>query len=354
MRIMTRTGSEEAFQELDDASRRVPASQGDLSAFLRSEIFHRLDMAQWVDILLQGIPRGRAVTFGALATALGAPRGARAIGELISSGSLKGPFHRIVFADRTVPPPSAEVLGGEMGLVSTGGRLKVPEGTLAGPLAVEAPPFVSLARVQTSMARFVKEEEMGEVRTVAGLDISTSSDVSVAAMSCMDLSGRDIGRIGLKGARPMPYVGGFLFYCEAPLLMDLMDRAFHKGLLDREALIVLDGNGTIHPRRMGIACQIGAAMDLRTCGAAKKLLTGRIGDWKADQNAGRYAPVMDEDEVIGYALMNGRRSKVYVSRGHRTNNEDVRTIVSRLRVHNVPEPTRRAHMLSNELRRSET
>jgi deoxyribonuclease V len=134
-----------------------------------------------------------------------------------------------------------------------------------------------------------------------------------------------------------------------------MKEAQEKGIIDGGTLFVLDGNGTLHPRRMGLACQIGVSSGSMTCGVAKKLLTGKAGEPRETSDGLYLANIHDDDGIIGASLSGKDRSKpVYLSRGHKIDQLSVVRIISPLRWTRIPEPTKRAHALCNKARVSET
>jgi deoxyribonuclease V len=144
-------------------------------------------------------------------------------------------------------------------------------------------------------------------------------------------------------------VPGHLFYREAPLLLPLLRKAREVGLMDGDPLVLVHGNGRLHPRRMGIACQIGTIGLVPTCGVAKRLLLGRVGEWTG--GAVQEAPVVDEGEVLGTAVRRGGWKPFYVSEGR---GPDLRECVRRVRgcmISSKPEPMVQSHRASNVARR---
>ena len=144
-----------------------------------------------------------------------------------------------------------------------------------------------------------------------------------------------------------PYVPGLLSFREAPGILEALSR------LDvRPDVLVLDGHGLAHPRRFGIACHVGLAAGLPSLGCAKSILTGthaRLGPER-----GATADLVQGTQVVGRALRTKDHvNPVYVSIGTGLTLDDAVAICLAtdwgLR---IPEPTRRAHMLVNEVRRA--
>jgi deoxyinosine 3'endonuclease (endonuclease V) len=76
----------------------------------------------------------------------------------------------------------------------------------------------------------------------------------------------------------LPYISGFLAFREAPHLLAMLDRLRERrpdllpevslfdlsSKLAHEKVILMDGNGTLHPRGCGIACHFGVVADIPT------------------------------------------------------------------------------------------
>jgi deoxyribonuclease V len=120
-------------------------------------------------------------------------------------------------------------------------------------------------------------------------------------------------------------------------------------------VLLVDGIGIAHPRRLGIASHLGLVLDIPTIGCAKSVLTGTYEE--PGQEPGNWTPLRDSKtgETIGAALRTKRNVKpMFISPGHRiTLEESVDLVLRCVRKHRLPEPTRFAHLVMNEYRRGE-
>jgi deoxyribonuclease V len=143
----------------------------------------------------------------------------------------------------------------------------------------------------------------------------------------------------VRQAVDFPYIPGLLSFREAPLILAAWER------LDcTPDLVLVDGQGIAHPRRLGLASHLGLLLDLPAIGCAKSLLCGSHGPVR--EEAGSYAEITDGDEVIGAALRTkpGVRP-LYVSVGHKVSLPSALSWVLRCcRGYRLPEPTRQAHL----------
>ena len=146
----------------------------------------------------------------------------------------------------------------------------------------------------------------------------------------------------------LPYYPGFLAFRELPLLL----KTFRK-LKNRPDLIIVDGHGIAHPRKLGIAAHFGAVTGVATIGCAKKLLYGKTKE--PCNEKGCHEPIIDprNKEVIGYTLRTRKGVKpVFVSAGNLITSEEARDWVLRLSTrYRLPEPTRMAHNYLQEVRK---
>jgi len=187
-------------------------------------------------------------------------------------------------------------------------------------------------------------DRFGPVRRVAALDAHYAADYSATWAAAVLLDADDMTL--LKSAlvctpTRFPYIPGFLSFREAPAMLEALAM-----LGTRPDLVVVDGHGTAHPRRLGIACHVGVLADLPTIGVAKSLLCGRFEP--PGLGKGEHAPLVHRREVVGTVLRSRDKvAPVFVSTGHRVSQESaLRLVTGMLGRYRLPEPTRIADAVS--------
>ncbi|MBN1862603.1 MAG: deoxyribonuclease V [Dehalococcoidales bacterium] len=197
--------------------------------------------------------------------------------------------------------------------------------------------------IQRGLAKRVSRS--GDVETprfIAGVDISVGRGVALATGAVVVLSYPELKVVEVRLSRSrlrLPYIPGLLSFREAPLILDAC------WSLERVPdLILVDGQGISHPRRLGLASHLGLFLDTPTIGCAKSRLCGQHEALAAE--AGSRVEVVDEGETIGVALRTKTGVKpVYVSIGHRLSLESaVGWVLKCCRGYRLPEPTRLAHL----------
>ncbi|GAA0562622.1 deoxyribonuclease V [Chitinophaga japonensis] len=145
-----------------------------------------------------------------------------------------------------------------------------------------------------------------------------------------------------------PYVPGYLAFREVPALMEAWEQ-----LPLKPDVLVVDGHGIAHPRRMGIAAHFGALSGQASIGCAKKRLFGTYTEPGPERGA--YTPLLHKEEVIGSVLRTKAHVKpVFVSPGHRMDVQDSLSLILQCcGRYRLPEPTRLAHAAVNRFRLGE-
>jgi deoxyribonuclease V len=228
-------------------------------------------------------------------------------------------------------PPSSVFPGGWAGDLAAARRLQV---MLAGRVVLTGPP-------------------VDPPRLVAGVDAGLEDQGTVMHAAAVLLDGQSLQPIAQAVARlpvVMPYIPGMLSFRELPAVLAALAQ-----LPDVPDLVMCDGHGIAHPRRLGIAAHLGVWSGLATLGVAKKRLCGshdEPGPLRGDR-----AELRDRGEWIGTVLRTRDRvAPVIVSPGHRVSldraPELVLAMTTRFR---LPEPTRLADRLASqrELRRDQ-
>ena len=136
-----------------------------------------------------------------------------------------------------------------------------------------------------------------------------------------------------------PYIPGLLSFRESPLTLAACEK-----LSVTPDLILVDGQGIAHPRRMGLASHLGLLLDTPTIGCAKSLLCGR--HKMPGVEPGSYTERVDNGQTIGAALRTKTGTNpLYVSVGHRIDLQNaIHWVLKCCRGYRLPEPSRLAHL----------
>ena len=116
-----------------------------------------------------------------------------------------------------------------------------------------------------------------------------------------------------------------------------------------------DGQGIAHPRRLGLAAHIGLCLQRPTIGCAKKKLFGYYSEQELAPTAGSVVPLTDKAaHIIGAVVRTKTRVKpLFVSPGHQMEvNTAVELVLNCCNGYKLPEPTRQAHHLVNQVRKA--
>ncbi len=208
------------------------------------------------------------------------------------------------------------------------------------------PTTVSDARAVQERLRsqVVVGERVQGFRQVAGVDIhvSPASGLTWAALAVVELRTLELVRSVLAAVPTgFPYVPGYLSFREIPAAMAAL------ALLERPPdLLMVDGHGIAHPRRLGIAAHLGVITGLPAIGVAKSRLIGRHDEPGAVR--GSRAELTQGGETLGTVLRTRERARpLYVSVGHLVSLEQaVQLVETTLAGYRLPEPTRLADRIS--------
>lgn len=206
-------------------------------------------------------------------------------------------------------------------------------------------PQEAIALQQVLRQEVITADQLGTVQFVAGVDVGfeaegTVTRAAVAVLKLEDLQLQD--RAIARRPTSFPYIPGLLSFREVPAVLDALEK-----LTVIPDLLLCDGQGIAHPRRLGIASHLGLLTDMPTIGVAKSLLVGRHAEISDER--GSCQPLLHKGETIGAALRTRPGTKpVYISPGHRVSLETAIAYVMRCTTkYRLPETTRFAHKLAS-------
>ena len=200
--------------------------------------------------------------------------------------------------------------------------------------------------VQNSLRnQVITTDQFDTVTTVAGVDAGFEQNGSVTRAAVVVLQLPELTLLEQAIAyRPttFPYVPSLLSFREMPTVLDAL-----KQLTIEPDLILCDGAGIAHPRRLGIASHLGLLIDKPTIGIAKSRLLGTHAE--LSDHKGAWVPLMDRGERIGAVLRSRTGTKpLFVSAGHRISLETaVSYVLQCTPKYRLPETTRLADRLAS-------
>lgn len=201
---------------------------------------------------------------------------------------------------------------------------------------------------QNLRKRIILSDNLPKVQKIAGVDVAFFGDWAVCAVcvfKCPELNLTEISKA--KRRISFPYVPGLLTFREGPVILE----AF-RGLKDTPDLVLFDGQGICHPRRMGIATHMGIILDIPTIGCAKSPLYG-IYQIPAE-NKGNLSYIYDKytKEVLGVALRTRSQVKpIFVSCGYKISlRKAIGLVLEFCPKYRIPQPLRYAHQLAQDAR----
>ncbi|XP_026717117.1 endonuclease V [Athene cunicularia] len=224
------------------------------------------------------------------------------------------------------------------------------------------------ARLQASVVEedteeWQKDSSFAGLERVGGVDLSyikgddTSACASLVVLSypALEVLHEDCRMVAVS----TPYVAGFLAFREVPFLVEAVQRLQREQPKLKPQVLLVDGNGLLHPRGFGVACHLGVLTDLPCVGVAKNLLQvdGLVRDElhreqiRSLRREGDTFPLTGASgRVLGMALRSCKNSSkpLYVSVGHRVCLQTAVRLVRSCCRYRIPEPIRQADIRSRE------
>ncbi len=175
-------------------------------------------------------------------------------------------------------------------------------------------PQEAIALQKELASRVITVDRLGPVNRVAGVDVGFREQGTVTRAAVAVLSYPELALMETAVAHcptGFPYVPGLLSFREIPAILEALEK-----LSTPPDLLLCDGQGIAHPRRIGIASHLGLLVDIPSIGVGKTRLWGKHEE--PPEERGAWTPLRDGDEIIGAVLRTRAKVKpLYVSPGHR-------------------------------------
>lgn len=200
--------------------------------------------------------------------------------------------------------------------------------------------------LQTKLApRVQQRDDFAPPDNIAGVDVGfeNGGKVTRAAIVVMKASSLEVlEQVLHREPTRFPYVPGLLSFREIPALLAAL-----QALKIEPGLLLCDGQGVAHPRRLGIAAHLGVLTGLPAIGVGKSRLTGSYEE--PGNERGDWSPLRDGKETIGRVVRTRSNVKpVFVSVGNRISLPSATKLVLRYTTrYRLPEPIRAADRLSS-------
>lgn len=236
------------------------------------------DFQDYFYSLVRQIPGGMVTSYGDLAEALGDRISARACGYMLSVNPLPDvtPCYRVVYSTGEVgnythplgPDEKIRRLRND-GIVIENKKIKNFESVHFNSFISDFP-LKRLQEEQSRMTELISPDDGNIEDGIAGVDVSYFGDIAIGC-AIFSRSGQITKKFSVSKVS-FPYIPGYLSYREF-VPMALLVKGFN-------GIVYIDGNGQLHPRKMGLATFVGVKMGLKTIGVAKSLGFGKLeGNW---------------------------------------------------------------------------
>lgn len=284
--------------------------------------------------LVRQIPKGMVTTYGNLARALGDVVAARACGYMLSINPdpIGTPCYKVVKAGGEVGKFTHPLGTAEKSRRLQNDGIAIEDGRIVNFESICFDDFDSdntlqkMREEQERMAPLISLEDDFSTSEIAAVDVSYDDEFGYGAMVINRAGNTEIRHKKMESR--FPYIPGYLTYREFKFIRELAG--------EYSGLLLVDGNGFLHPRHIGLASFTGVMLGIPTIGVAKSLLLGRReGDW-----------IYNGLERSAYML----RKNCVISAGHRISLDSAATFINEKYNSKYPEILKIAHNESVKLR----
>lgn len=152
----------------------------------------------------------------------------------------------------------------------------------------------------------------GEV--IFSMDIQYENNIGYVAIDILAYPNTSVGIYMQEITVTDDYEPGLFSFREGPLLMTAIN-SVTKNIKISPNLLIIDGHGIAHPRKLGVASYLGVLMNLPSIGVAKRTLLKYDGE--LGEKRGNTLPILLNEEIVGKVLRTqDLTNPIFVSSGH--------------------------------------
>lgn len=184
--------------------------------------------------------------------------------------------------------------------------------------------------------KIILKDNFKKIQTYGGIDQVYQDHEVISCIVVCDKNMKIIEKQTAKARAPIPYIPGLLAYREMPAAIE----AYNK-LENKPDVLIVDGHGIDHPRRLGLASHLGLTLNQPTVGITKSLVKGRVENGK----------IFIGKEMVGFEFISKEHAKpLYVSPGHLVSlGTALKVITETIKPpHKLPEPLHLAHKFAKK------
>ena len=315
-------------------------------------VAYSMNIYQAVYDIVSQIPSGKVSMYGEIAKAVGDIRAARAVGRILNENPrlIEIPCHRVVHSNggvggyRLGVKKKIELLKDEA-IEVRDGKVEAFSSHLFSDFKTDYPLRKLREEQKILSKKIILEDSFEKIETVAGVDAAYSEDNAYGTCVVFDYNTkRIINKKTAKTKIEFPYISTYLSFREYPVIEKTV-----KSLSEKPAVLMIDGNGVLHPFGIGLASHVGVLLDIPTVGIAKTLLCGK--PEFTPEKEGDFSRIIYKNKTIGFCLKSSKKDKpVFISPGHKISFETSLKIVKEFCKHRIPEPIRMADIIGKRMR----
>ena len=110
-----------------------------------------------------------------------------------------------------------------------------------------------------------------KIKNICAVDVSYKNEIAYCSAVIMNKTFDLIDTINFKSIVKYPYIPGLFFLRESGPIFGALEK-----LRNDYDLLIIDGHGTLHPRKCGLASYVGYSVNKPTIGVAKSRVCGSV------------------------------------------------------------------------------